>query len=79
MAENAPLESAKNEISKKVVGFNKTASNIVIIEPVKEEINTFLKSRSPLKKLIIISENTVKSISIRISLTNHLCSRGMID
>jgi len=79
IADNDPLESAKIEISKKEVGFIVKASNIVKKDPENPEMNTFFKSSSPLKKLTIISENTVKNISININLTNHFSSEGRID
>ena len=49
------------------------------IDPENPEINTFFKSRRPLKKLTIISENTVKNIKISINLISHFSSKGMID
>ena len=67
------------DISKKEVGFIVKASNIVKKDPENPEMNTFFKSSSPLKKLTIISENTVKNISININLTSHFSSEGMID
>ena len=42
-------------------------------------MKTFLKSSSPLKKLTIISENTVKNISIKIILTSHFSWEGIMD
>ena len=67
------------EISKKEVGCNVKARITVNIDPRNPEMKTFLKSSSPLKKLTIISENTVKNISINIILTNHFSWDGMID
>lgn len=67
------------DISKKEVGWIDKASNMVKKDPENPEINTFFKSSSPLKKLTIISENTVKKISININLTSHFSSEGMID
>ena len=52
---------------------------MVNIDPRNPEMNTFFKSSSPLKKLTIISENTVKNISININRTSHISSDGMID
>jgi len=67
------------EISKKEVGCNVKARIMVKVDPRNPEMKTFLKSSSPLKKLTIISENTVKNISIKIILTSHFSWEGIMD
>lgn len=52
---------------------------MVNIDPANPATKTFFKSRRPLKKLTIISENVVKRIKIKINLTIHLFSYGIND